>query len=71
MKARTHGAICLGSAMNLQGSYYFMSLTTGKTIKCSKWTELPMPAEVIARVNQLGRADGMTSILIFYDQKGN
>ena len=47
-----------------------MSLTTGKRIKRSHWTELPMPTEVIARVNQLGKADGMTSSLVFYDRHG-
>ena len=35
------------------GSYYFMSLETGKRLNCYQWTELPKTAEVIDRVNFL------------------
>ena len=70
MQARTVGAICLGPTGNAQGSYKFLNLRTGKLIKRRKWTELPMPDEVIKRVNQLGKADGMPELLTFYDRKG-
>ena len=68
--ARTVGAICLGPVGNLQGSYKFMNLRTGKIFKPTKWTVLPMPQEVIDRVNQLGAADGQPELLTFFDRKG-
>jgi hypothetical protein len=42
---------------NLQGSYCFLSLATGKCIKRRKWTELPITDDVIARVHELARAN--------------
>ena len=55
MNARTIGGICLGPTGNTQGTHYFLSLATGKVIKRTRWTRLPMPIEVIARVNSFGR----------------
>ena len=47
------GAICLGPTGNIQGSYKFLDLTTGKRITWRRWTPLlPMPQEVIEQVNQ-------------------
>jgi len=53
MEARTFGAISLGSAGNMQGTYLFLSLTW-KIILASRrrsWVEVPMPAEVIELIN--------------------
>ena len=69
-QARILDAICLGPSGNLQGGYKFMNLHTGKRLTRRKWTELPMPQEVIDRVNNLGEADGQPSILTFYDRHG-
>ena len=55
MSTRTTGAIALRPTGNEQGGHYFLSLTTGRKLNRNKWTELPMPAEVIARVNTLAR----------------
>ena len=52
MEARTYGAISLGSAGNLQGTYLFMSLTSWKIIRRRSWVEMPMPAEVIELINR-------------------
>ena len=70
MQARTLGAICLGPTGNSQGSYKFMNLRTGRRITRRKWTNLPMPQEVIDRVNELGKTDGLPELLTFYDRKG-
>ena len=70
-QARTVGAICLGPTGNLQGSYKFLNLRTGKRITRRNWTQLPMPKEVIDRVNQLGRSDNQPALLTFYDRRGN
>ena len=55
MITRTTGAIALRPSGNVQGGYYFYSLTTGRRILRSKWTELPMPQDVIDRVHALAR----------------
>ena len=68
--ARTVGAICLGPTGNLQGSYKFLNLRTGRLITRRSWTSLPMPDEVIARVNALGKAEGQPPLLTFYDRRG-
>jgi hypothetical protein len=68
--ARTVGAICLGPTGNIQGSFYFLNLRSGKRITRRRWTLLPMPQEVIDRVNQLGRADAQPELLTFYDRTG-
>jgi hypothetical protein len=70
MNARTLGAICLGPSGNEQGGHYFMSISTGKRIHRHWWNELPMPDDVIDRVNQLGRRQNMPRILSFADRYG-
>ena len=68
--ARTVGAICLGPTRNIEGSFKFLNLRTGKRITGRRWTTLTMPQEVIERVNKLGAADDQPELLTFYDQKG-
>ena len=48
-----------------------MNLRIGKKLNCRRWTELPIPQEVIDRVNKLGEADGQPHLLTFYDRHGN
>jgi hypothetical protein len=50
MLTRGTPSICLGPTGNLQGSYHFLSLMTGKLIKCRHFTEIPIPQAVINRV---------------------
>jgi hypothetical protein len=50
---RTSKAIALNPTGNLQGSYYFMSLATGKRISRRRWTELPVTEEIIERVHDI------------------
>lgn len=68
--ARTVGAICFGPTGNLQGSYKFLNLRTGRIITRRNWTDLPMPQEVIDRVNALGRAEGQPELLTFFYRRG-
>ena len=70
-QARTLGAICIGTSVNLQGSYKFMNIRTGKRLTRRKWTELPKPQEVIDRVNKIGASDGQPSLLTFYNRHVN
>ena len=55
--SRSTGAICLGPADNQQGGVKFMSLNTGKLITRRSFTPIPLTADVIRRVNELGMAD--------------
>jgi hypothetical protein len=60
MAPRTTGAISLGPTGSIQGSYRFLSLTTWRVITRRNWSRLPMPNEVIDRLNQ--RADRERSV---------
>ena len=64
------GAICLGPKGNLQGSYKFLNLQTGKMILCHDFTPLPMPQEVIDHVNRLRALDKQPELLTFFDWLG-
>ena len=63
--SRTVGAIALRPTGNQQGGYFFMSLHTGRVINRLHTTKLPMPAEVIIRVEQLAKAQNMVPALAF------
>ena len=64
MRARTVGAIALRPTGNEEGSYYFMSLETGRRINRTHWTPLPLSENAIRRVHQLAdeskAAQGLT-----------
>ena len=66
----TLGAICLGPNGNSQWGHYFMCLSTGARITRDRWTDLPMPREVIQRVTEMGRQQGMPATLTFADRHG-
>ena len=63
--SHTVGAIALRPTGNQQGGYFFMSLHTGRIINRLHATKLPMPAEVIIRVDQLAKAQNMIPSLAF------
>jgi hypothetical protein len=69
LEERTTGGIALGSMDNLQGGYYFLSLKTGKTLRRRNFTKLPMPADVIERVEAL--ANSNDAEIVFEDRLGN
>jgi hypothetical protein len=50
MEPRTRWGICLGPTGNWQGSYIFMSQTTGKRIVRRKFTEMPITDSVKKQV---------------------
>ena len=52
MKRRAIPAIALQPS-NRHGGYYFMSLNSGKRINSYNWNQLPIPDDVIQRVEQL------------------
>ena len=61
--ARAVGAIALYPCGNTQSGWYFMSLRTGKRIRCYKWTVAPICDRVIKRVHQLADLEkGQTAL---------
>lgn len=55
---RTVGAIALYPSSSEQGGWYFMSLDTGRRLHCYQWDQLPIPREVIARVEAIAIEQG-------------
>ncbi len=51
-ESRTRWGICLGHTGNLQGSYKFMLLSTGKKMKRRKFTEMLITESVIKQVSK-------------------
>jgi hypothetical protein len=71
MGPRTTGALALYPMGNAQGGYYFFSLSTGHVLKRDRWTELPMPNEVIQQVHCLAhQANAARGPLAFYNCMG-
>jgi hypothetical protein len=56
METRITGGINLGLS-NLYGAHKFYSLRTGEIITGQKWTELPVPSEVIEKIDELANED--------------
>ena len=57
MEPRTKWGICLGPTGNMQGSYKFLSLSTGKKVTKRKFTEMPMTDSVIKIIDSLGKKE--------------
>ena len=71
MSQRTAGAICLGPTGNQQGGHWFMSLTSGSRIRRNHWTPMPMPSDVITRVNAIGSRQKMPTKLTYANRYGH
>ena len=54
MNMQQRGAIALGPLLTSTISYLFLALDTGRIINHAQFTEIPMTASVIKRINQLG-----------------
>ena len=55
--SRTHEGIALGPTGNLQGIVKFYYLNTGQVLKRRAFTEIPMPTDVIANANKIGKKE--------------
>ena len=71
LNPRTIGALALRPTGNVQGGYFFFSLTTGKVINRMRWTQLPMPKEVVERVERMARQEHAGTTLLFEDRDHN
>ena len=67
MNPRTIGAIVLRPVGNGQGSFYFMSITTGRVLKRQHATALPMPDKVIDKIHRMARQQKTNPGLVFAD----
>jgi len=70
MASRSTPSIVLGPTGNLQGTYKFFSLITGKKIKRRHLTRYPMPDSVITKVERYARAGATPNALDFADRSG-
>ena len=71
LNPRTIGALALRPTGNVQGGYFFFSLTTGKVINRMRWTTIPMPKEVIEWVERIARQEYAGTTLLFEDRNHN
>ena len=71
LNPRTIGALALRPTGNVQGGYFFFSLTTGKVISRMHRTAIPMPEEVIARVERMAHQEHAGTTLLFEDRDHN
>ena len=55
---------------NLQGSYKFLSLATGKKVTRRKFTDMPIMESVIKQVEAMAVKDGAVIGINFKDRKG-
>ena len=55
MQPQTFGALSLCPMGNIQGGCFFFSLTTGQVLNRNRWTQLPMPSEVIDHVHCMAK----------------
>ena len=67
MNPRTIGAIALRPVGNGQGSFYFMSITTGRVLNRLHAMALPMPDEVIDKIHRMARQQKTNPGLVFAD----
>ena len=70
MRERTVGAITLRPSGNIQGSFYYYSLTTGRRLHRRKCTALPMPQEVIDRVEAIANRQKTPAGIEFLRRNG-
>ena len=71
MNPRTVGAIALRPVGNGQGSFYFLSITTGRVLNRLHATALPMPDDVINKLHRMARQQKGNPGLIFADRNLN
>jgi hypothetical protein len=70
MVTRSTPAIVLGPTGNLQGTYKFLSLATGKKVKRRAFTPYPMPDSVIKKVEAYGKSATLPDIFGFAVRNG-
>ena len=67
---RNQGTICLGPTGNLQGSYAFLLLRTGRKITRNQYTELPTPPHVTQQAIAMDMHEKQQKGLVLDDCNG-
>ena len=67
--SRTNEGISLGPTGNLQGSVKFYCLNTGRVLKRQAFTDIPMPTDVIAKVDKIGKKENQGKEFRFLNPK--
>jgi hypothetical protein len=68
MEPKTKWGICLGPTRNMQGSYKFMSFSTGKKIVRRKFTEMSMTKSVMKQIDKWAKKDHTQNGLTFLNR---
>ena len=68
MNPRTVGALALRPVGNGQGSFYFLSVSTGRVLNRLHATALPMPDDIIDKIHRMARQQKNNPGLIFADR---
>ena len=71
MNPRTVGALVLQPVGNGQGSFYFLSIATGRVLNRLHATALPMPDDVIDKLHRMARQQRNNPGLVFADRNLN
>ena len=71
MNPRTVGALALQPVGNGQGSFYFLSVATGRVLNRLHATALPMPDDIIDQIHRMARQQKNNPGLIFADRNLN
>ena len=71
MNPRTVGALALCPVGNGQGSFYFLSIATGKILNRLHDMALPMPDDVIDKIHSMARQQKNNTGLVFADRNLN
>ena len=70
LEERTQGAISLGPTGNLQGTYNFFLLRSGKKITCGPFAEVPTPTIVMKQVVTMASAEKQNEGVVFENRTG-
>ena len=70
MEPRTNWAICMGPMGDLQGSYKFLLLPTGKKVTRRRFTEMPITEAIIRQVEAMVVKDGVVKGINVKNRKG-
>ena len=71
MNSRTVGALALRPVGNGQGSFYFLSMSTGRVLNQLHATALPMPDDIIDKIHRMTWQQKNNPGLIFADRNLN
>ena len=71
MNPRTIGALALRPVWNGQGSFYFLSITTGRVLNRLHATALPMPNDMIDKLHRMAQQQKNNPGLVFADRNLN